>query len=81
MIRCTTRFKDMEADCIREVGDQWETTDEREAQIVAAKYGVKVDVAPKVESKAEPKTAPKVAVKKPTEPKKTIRTTKAAKKK
>lgn len=77
MIRCTTRFKDMEADCIREIGDQWETTDEREAQIVAAKYGVKVDVAPK----AEPKTAPKVAVKKPTEPKKPIRTTKAAKKK
>ena len=78
MIRATMRFKDLEADCIREVGDQWETTDEREAAIIASKFAEKVNLKPEKVIE-EPKKA-NVEPKKPRTTKTAVKATKTAKK-
>lgn len=54
MIKAIIQFKDMEADCIREIGDKWETSAKREEMLVGMKFAEKV---------GEPKVAEKKPVK------------------
>ena len=56
----------MEEDCIREIGDVWETSESRESKIIANGYAEKVGAAKeKAEAKEEPKKEAKEEIKKP----------------